>query len=275
MNTVARKTIRDEVEVAGLGVRSGKQITVRLLPADAGHGLILRRTDLDITWPVDLDHTLPVPNGTSIGDERGRVDFLEHLMAVLWAAGVSDAQIVVDGPELPLFDGSAMPLYQAVGAAGQQVLAAEHAPIAPDEPIFHLGEDKALIVLPAEAARFSYSLVHEHPLIGHQFADFDPISDDFGAEIAPARTFATEQELRQLQQQGLVRAGTEDNCLIIYDDGYSEPLFAGNALARHKLLDLLGDLYLLGRPLQAQVLAYRTGHADNQALARRIAETCA
>ncbi len=275
MSTVPRKTIRDEIEIAGLGVRSGKHITLRLLPAEADCGITLTRSDLDLTWPVDLDHTLALPNCTSIGDDRGRVDFVEHLLAGLWAWGITDVRIAVDGPEIPLLDGSALPFYQALEAAGQKSLAAEYAPITPDEPIFHIAEDRALILLPADAARFSYSLVHPHPLIGHQFADFDTTTDGFGEEIAPARTFATEHELQQLQQAGMIAAGSEENCLIVYDDHYSESPFAGNALARHKLLDLLGDLYLLGQPLCAHVLAYRTGHADNRALARQIAATCA
>jgi len=274
MTSVARKTIRDEIEIVGLGIRSGRQITVRLLPAEADCGITVTRSDLDLTWPVDLEHTLPLPNCTSIGDDRGRVDFVEHLMAVLWSWGITDVQVAVDGPEIPLLDGSALPFYQAIETAGQKSLAAEYAPIAPNEPIFHIAEDQALILLPADAARFSYSLVHPHPLIGHQFADLDTTTDDFGKDIAPARTFVTEHELQQLQQAGMIAAGSEENCLVVYDDHYSQPPFVGNALARHKLLDLLGDLYLLGRPLSAHVLAYRTGHADNQALARRIAEAC-
>ncbi len=266
-----RRTIAREATISGLGVRSGKQITVRLLPANGEAGITVTRTDLGMTWPVDLNHTMAVPNCTCIGDERGSVAFVEHLMAVLWAAGITDMQVHVDGPEIPLLDGSALPLWRAIEAAGTRKLGETCDVIIPVEPILIVEDDKALMVLPSDRPRFSYSLVHPHPMIGHQFADFDSATDSFAESIAPARTFATDDELQSLKQTGLIATGGEDNCLVIYSDHYSAPLFAGNAFARHKLMDLLGDLYLLGRPLCAHVLAYRTGHADNQALARRIA----
>lgn len=268
--SISDKTIQSETEIAGVGVRCGEQITVRLVPAEAGSGIRLSRSDLDVTWPVDLEHVLPVPNCSAVGDERGEVAFVEHLMAALWAAGISDVRIVVDGPEIPLLDGSALPFWTMLQEAGVKPLGGEPSPIRLTEPIFQVDGEKALIALPAETARFSYSLVHPHPMIGHQFADFHASTDSFGEELAPARTFVTDEELEKLREAGLLGGGSEDNCLVVHDDRYSQTPFAGNAFARHKLVDLLGDLYLLGQPLQAHVVAYRTGHADNQALCRRL-----
>jgi UDP-3-O-acyl N-acetylglucosamine deacetylase len=271
--SLQRQTIVSVVEIAGLGVRCREQITVRLVPAEAGSGIRLTRSDLDITWPVDLEHVRPVPNCSAIGDQRGEVAFVEHLMAALWAAGISDVRIDVDGPELPLLDGSALPFWTMLQEAGVQPLAGEFESIRVTEPIFQVDGEKALIALPAESVRFSYSLVHPHPMIGHQFADFDASLYDFGEELAPARTFVTDDELGKLREAGLIGGGSEENCLIVHENGYSEQPFAGNAFARHKLVDLLGDLYLLGRPLQAHVVAYRTGHIDNRALCRRLIQT--
>ncbi len=272
--SISRKTIQSETEIAGLGVRCGKQITVRLVPAEAGSGITLSRSDLDVTWPVGLEHVLPVPNCSAIGEDEGRsVAFVEHLLAALWAAGISDVCIVVDGPEIPLLDGSALPFWTMLQEAGVKPLEGELSPVRVAEPIFQVDGEKVLIVLPAEAARFSYSLVHAHPMIGHQFADFDASADSFGEALAPARTFATDEELEALREAGMIGGGSEENCLVVYGDRYSERPFVGNAFARHKLVDLVGDLYLLGRPLEAHVVAYRTGHADNHALCRRICET--
>jgi UDP-3-O-[3-hydroxymyristoyl] N-acetylglucosamine deacetylase len=267
-----RCTIGAPTQICGLGVRTGNRITVQMTPAEPFSGITVGRSDLQLTWPADLHHALDVPNSTCIGDERGMVAFVEHLLAALWAAAISDVHITADGPEMPLLDGSALPWYRAVIAAGRRQLEGGWAPLKPAEPIFMLHEHRAMIALPDDRPRLSYSLLHDHPMIGHQFAQFDTACNSFAEDLAPARTFVTDAELEQLKQASLIVAGSEENCLVIHENQYSSPPFAGNAMARHKLIDMAGDLYLLGRPVRAHVLGYRTGHADNRALARRIAE---
>lgn len=269
-----RRTLASQSSIEGLGVRSGRRIRMAIGPAPAGSGISIERTDIGRKWPADLEHALPMPACSSIGDATDRVDFVEHLMAVLWAESITDALVALDGPEVPLLDGSAAPLLEAVHQAGVAEGAGEVQALRPREPVFSIGDERVLAVLPAAGPRFSYSLVHSHELIGHQFAEFDPLHDAFADALAPARTFATFGELEALQEAGMIAAGSEENCLVVYDDRYSAPPFAGNAMARHKLVDLIGDLYLLGRPLQAHVIGYRTGHADNRALARMLLDTC-
>ena len=271
----ARRTLAAQTSICGLGVRTGRCIELSVGPAPAGSGITIERTDIGCTWPADLDHALPLPACSSIGDETGRVDFVEHLMAVLWAEGITDAHVRLDGPEVPLLDGSAAPLLSMVRAGGIETLPGSVEPLVPCEPLFHIGDDRALAVVPDDRPRFGYCLVHSHELIGHQFAEFDASREVFGDAVGPARTFATWDELQALQGAGMIAAGSEENCLVVYDDHYSGELFAGNAMARHKITDLIGDLYLLGRPLCAHVIGYRTGHADNRALARMILDTCA
>ncbi|HCU33907.1 MAG TPA: hypothetical protein DGT21_00255 [Armatimonadetes bacterium] len=269
-----RRTLAAESSLVGLGVRTGQEIELSIGPAPAGSGITIERTDIGSAWPADLEHALPLPACSSIGDETGRVDFVEHLMAVLWAESITDAHLRLDGPEVPLFDGSATPLLAMLRAGGIETLPDSVDALVPEEPIFHIGDDRALAVLPADAPRFGYCLVHPHELVGHQFAEFDPSRELFEEVVAPARTFATWDELQALQGAGMIAAGSEDNCLVVHDDHYSAEPFAGNAMARHKIVDLIGDLYLLGRPLRAHVIGYRTGHADNRALARLILDTC-
>lgn len=271
----ARRTLAAHTSICGLGVRTGQKIELSISPAIAGSGITIERTDIGCTWPADLDHALPLPACSSIGDETGRVDFVEHLMAALWAESITDAHVRLDGPEVPLLDGSAAPLLAMVRAGGTEMLPGSVEPLVPGEPLFHIGDDRALAVLPADAPRFGYCLVHSHELIGHQFAEFDPSREAFAEAVAPARTFATWEELQALQEAGMIAAGSEENCLVVYDDQYSAPPFAGNAMARHKITDLIGDLYLMGRPLYAHIIGYRTGHADNRAVARKILEACA
>lgn len=266
-----RGTLADSAEVSGLGIRTGRHITVRLEPAEALSGITVTRSDLQLTWPADLDHALDVPNSTCIGDERGMVAFVEHVLAALWATAISDVRIIADGPEIPLLDGSALPWYEASAAAGRKQLDHDWRPLELSEPIFVLRDNAAIVALPDDRPLLSYALRHDHRMIGHQFAQFDTACHSFAFSLAPARTFATEAELAQLRQAGLIVAGTEENCLVVYDDHYSSPLYVGNSMARHKLVDLAGDLYLLGCPVNAHIIGYRTGHVDNRVLANRIA----
>ncbi len=270
-----RRTLVRPTSIRGLGVRSGLDVQLTIAPAESGAGIVFERIDIGRQWPADLEHALPLPACSSIGDGDARVDFVEHLMAVLWAECISDAVIRLDGPEVPLIDGSATALLAAVRDAGTVEQDGIVRVLRPREPLFHIGDDRALVVLPAASAAFSYSLVHSHRLIGHQSAEFSPARDDFGDVLAPARTFATFEEIEALMQAGMIAAGSEENCLIVHGDGYSAEPFAPNAMARHKIVDLLGDLYLLGRPLQAHVIGYRTGHADNRAIAGMVLEACA
>ncbi|MFP3905115.1 MAG: UDP-3-O-acyl-N-acetylglucosamine deacetylase [Armatimonadota bacterium] len=265
-----RQTLRQSVELTGLGVRSGRDITITIAPSVCGGGIVIERTDIDAAWPASLDHVVEVPGCTSIGSSAGRVDFVEHLMAVLWAHRITDARIMVDGPEIPLFNGSAAPFFEAVKRCGTNPVDGELAPVTCDRGIFEIGEDKAIMALPADMPVLAYSLLHPHPLIGHQYAEFRPDSDDFGEMLAPARTFATKQELDELMEAGYIAAGSEENCLVVYDNGYCDEPFAPNAFARHKLVDMIGDLYLLGRPVNARIVAYRTGHKENRTLTKKI-----
>jgi UDP-3-O-acyl-N-acetylglucosamine deacetylase len=133
-----RGTLADSAEVSGLGIRTGRHITVRLEPAEALSGITVTRSDLQLTWPADLDHALDVPNSTCIGDERGMVAFVEHVLAALWATAISDVRIIADGPEIPLLDGSALPWYEASAAAGRKQLDHDWRPLELSEPIFVL-----------------------------------------------------------------------------------------------------------------------------------------
>jgi len=176
----------------------------------------------------------------------------------------------VDGPEIPLLDGSALPWVELLGEAGLEESAVENPPLVVTEPVIVQHGLAFILALPAEEVVLTYILDHPHPLIGRQWAEFRPGREDFAAALAPARTFVTEAEARSAQAQGLLRGGSEANAIVIYEDHLSAEPGLPAAFARHKLLDLSGDLYLLGRPLQAALTACQSGHRLNHELARAL-----
>lgn len=257
--------------MSGVGVRSGLEVSVRLLPASIGSGLVLRRTDLGLELPLDLAHALDLPNCSAIGTNQADATlFVEHLLAALHVTGITDVVAQVRGPEVPLLDGSALPWAQAIAEAGICASAEEVAPLTVTAPVRIQDADRFIEAIPAPTPCFAYELHYDHPLIGTQQASFCPGADDFATMLAPARTFALEHELRSMQEHGLLRAGGEDNCLVIYPDRLSAAPTLPDEFARHKVLDLLGDLYLLGRPVIATVRGHLTGHLHNRALLARL-----
>jgi UDP-3-O-[3-hydroxymyristoyl] N-acetylglucosamine deacetylase len=265
-----RRTLAQGESLTGLGVRSGRSIHVGLLPAPGGTGLRLERTDTREAWPLDLCAAFPAPGASAVGTPESNVVYVEHLLAALSAAGVTDATVRVDGPELPLLDGSALPWVELLVRAGVVDTEGEVTPLTVTEPIVLCEGEAFLSALPATEAEFVYVLDHPHPLVGRQWARFRPATDDFAAELAPARTFTTDAEARHAQEQGLLKGGSEENAIVLYADRLSADPGLPHAFARHKLLDLLGDLYLLGRPVQGRIVAYQSGHRLNHQLARAL-----
>ena len=270
---LTRRTLRAAAgPVAGVGVRTGREISVRLLPAASGEGLVLRRTDIGARVPLDLDHALDISNCTAVGTSpEDATLFVEHLMAVLHAHRITDLTVEVSGPEIPLLDGSATPWNELVMAAGIEDLPREVEPLVVAQELRIENGDKWLSAKPGPPTSFAYDLEYENPLIGKQFASFEPDTESFAEMLAPARTFALIEEIEQMTAAGLLKGGSEQNCRIVCPDHYSDPPTLPDEFARHKILDMLGDLYLFGRPVVGQVTGSRTGHAHNRALLRRIA----
>jgi len=269
-----RKTIKAQVSRTGLGISTGEQVTLTLAPAEARHGLRVKRTDVGVEIPLDIEHAAEAPNCTAVRLGEHSVFVVEHLLAALWAAGITDLAVSVDHDELPIFDGSARPLVEMVAEAGTQDLDGEVEPLAVGEAVAFGDEVKLLTALPAEELSIHYFLDHPHPLIGLDYAVYAPAREAFAARLAGARTFVTEDEARQLMASGWLQAGDEHNAVIVYPDRLSEQVEHG-AFAAHKIVDLLGDLYLLNRPVLAQFMAFGTGHAENRALARELARRAA
>jgi len=264
-----RQTVKQSRSLAGPALLTGEPITVTLRPAAAGVGIVLHHVRTRTGIPATLQYAADVPQCTSLASGPARIDFAEHLMAVLSANGITDAVVEVDGGELPLLDGSAAPYQALLEEAGTAPLEGGVEPLELAEPVTVASGGKVIVALPGKA-EFWYVLDHPHPLIGRQTAVFRPGCDDFARGAAPARTFTTEEEARALIAARGLEGADETMAVVAYANHLSSPEPVPNSFAMHKVVDLMGDLYLLGRPLDATVIALRTGHTGNRALARAI-----
>lgn len=265
-----RHTLRQSFALTGEGVRSGQAVRVTVEPAASGSGLVLESVGEGGVWPLDLAHTVALPGCTAAGQAEQHVAYIEHFLAACWAVGLTDARLLVEGPELPLLDGSALPWLEAMLAAGLEEFTDPLEPLVVSETVMVVTEHSLLAAFPAPATVMFYLLEHPHPLIGNQLVSFRAAPEAFLAEIAPARTFTTVEEAEYAFAHGLLRGGSEENALVVYPDHLSADPGLPAPCARHKLLDLIGDLYLLGRPVQANLLAHNTGHRLHRAFAKAL-----
>ncbi len=205
-----------------------------------------------------------------LGCDGVRVQTVEHLLSACFGLGVTDLLVEVDGEELPIGDGSALLWTEAFTEAGICSLS-EAAPVLDLDIPISIEQGQARIeVIPWDRFVAHFVLVSDHPLVGVQEANFDQAEDDFLSAIAPARTFGFWEEVRSLWEQGLAKGGSLENAVVIFPNQYSVPLRFPNELARHKLLDLMGDLFLLGRGLKAKVFAVGSGHTLHWRLCQSI-----
>ncbi|MBM3500008.1 MAG: UDP-3-O-acyl-N-acetylglucosamine deacetylase [Armatimonadetes bacterium] len=264
-----RRTIERPCSLVGTALLTGEDVTVTVDPAPPGAGIWLCHIPTETMVRGTLENAADVPHCTSLAFGPARIDFVEHLMAVLAANGVTDVRVEVEGSEVPLLDGSAAPYQALIDEAGVVPLEPALEPIELAAPVTVTSGGKVIVAFPGKP-EFWYVLDHPHPLIGRQTACYRPGAHDFAAEVAPARTFTTEEEARALIAARGLEGADETMAIVAYADRLSAPEPFPNSFAMHKLIDLLGDLYLLGRPLHATVVAFRSGHVENRALARAI-----
>ncbi|MEH2392820.1 MAG: UDP-3-O-acyl-N-acetylglucosamine deacetylase [Nostoc sp.] len=273
-------TLAAQIIQTGVGLHSGVSTQVRILPAEAGSGRYFVRVDLpDLPLiPAQVAAVSHTVLSTQLGKGEVSIRTVEHLLAALSGMGVDNARIEIDGPEVPLLDGSAS-VWTAniaqVGLVSQPVN--NQVPLAVTEPIWVYQGDAFVCALPAPETRFSYGIDFDLPAIGNQWhswslsAELGKASASFAAEIAPARTFGLLHQIEHLQKTGLIKGGSLDNALVCGSEGWlNPPLRFANEPVRHKILDLVGDLSLLGTFPNAHFLAYKASHNLHIQLAQRI-----
>jgi UDP-3-O-[3-hydroxymyristoyl] N-acetylglucosamine deacetylase len=261
---VNRKTVANVVAIEGIGLHSGIYTRVELRPADAGTGIVFTRTDLGgLQIPAIQASTTSLDYATTVGKDDVAIGTVEHLLSAVYAFGLTDLEIAIDGPEVPIIDGSAMPFVNLIEASQVKDLDERVTVLAVREAIEVRDGDKFIRIDPARGTLdVSYSIDFAHPSIGSQSIQFtlDPAS--FGREIAPARTFGFLRDVEKLRAVGLARGGSVDNCIVLDDEKVANgELRFDDEFVRHKVLDLVGDLVLLGRPLVGRITASKAGHA--------------
>ncbi|QDL09044.1 UDP-3-O-[3-hydroxymyristoyl] N-acetylglucosamine deacetylase [Brasilonema octagenarum UFV-E1] len=274
-------TLADEIIQTGVGLHSGVTTQVRIGPDVAGSGRYFVRVDLPDTpiIPAQVAAVSQTMLSTQLGKGEAYVRTVEHLLASLAAMGVDNARIEIDGPEVPLLDGSAKVWTDAIAQVGlmSQNLTEDKAPLVIDQPIWVRQGDAFACALPAPETRFTYGIDFDLAAIGNQWHSWSAHAtsenpyESFVTEIAPARTFGLLHQIEHLQQTGLIKGGSLDNALVCGPEGWlNPPLRFPNEPVRHKILDLVGDLSLLGIFPCAHFLAYKASHNLHVQLAQRI-----
>lgn len=269
-------TVAEGFSCSGVGLHSGVLTTVRVLPADSGKGRYFVRVDLPEKpiIPVELESVLSTTLSTELGTSEASVRTVEHLLAALTAMGVDHARIEIDGPEVPLLDGSAKDWVEAIATAGCQTLKNNpqtSKPLKITDIISVQQGDGFVTAFPSSETRFTYGIDFPVPAIGNQWYSWCPDQQSFAEEIAPARTFTLEEQVEQLRKAGLIKGGSLENAIVCGQSGWlNPPLRYANEPVRHKILDLVGDLSLLGQIPQAHYLAYKAGHYLHLQLVQKI-----
>lgn len=260
-------TLADEFELSGVGLHSGASAKVRVLPDSTGKGRYFVRTDLPGSpiIPAHWKYVRQTVLSTELANGDASVRTVEHLLAALAAMGVDNARIEINGPEVPLLDGSARLWAEAIADVGLSAIktttSSSSACFSLTSPIWVHEGDAFVAALPAEKTRFSYAIDFELPAIGQQWYSWELSPSSFITEIAPARTFGLAHQIDQLLAQGLIKGGSLDNALVCGAEGWlNPPLRFANEPVRHKILDLVGDISLLGKFPSAHIIAYKASH---------------
>lgn len=264
-------TLQETTNLSGIGLHSGENVNACLMPSEQP-GIVFVRADLPgkPIIPADWHHVARTVHATTLEYKGASVSTTEHLLATLWSLGVTACLIELDGAEVPILDGSALPWVELIQSAGIVTL-----PNAGPRPIYHLNApvwigngEMTVLGVPSDGFRLTCAVEYAVP-DSRQVYDLVVTPESFANELAPARTFTLESWLEPLRSQGLIRGGSLENALVLDENGPSAPFRFSDELARHKALDVLGDLALLFAPdgglLQAHIIAQRAGHGPHRA----------
>ena len=266
-------TIQRPVELSGVGLHTGVQVKLRVTPAPVSTGLVFLRTDLDnFPIPASWRHVAKVSYATSLMRQSVLISTTEHLLSTFYSLGIDNAYIEIDNLEVPILDGSGQPFVEAIREAGLRQYRRKRKYLRIRRPISVEDRGKRITILPDESFRLTCDVQFDHPMVGRQGLEMEVTPENYAAELAPARTFGFEYELAQMRDMGLIRGASLDNAVCFDRAGVLNPggLRFPDEPCRHKALDLIGDLALLGKPLLGHVIAERAGHAMHAALVARI-----
>lgn len=270
-------TIAKEAYFKGIGLHTGNMCKAVFKPAPANNGVTLVRTDLPGSPSVQAlySNVLGVIRGTTVGNDAMRVHTIEHMLSAVYALGIDNLIIEMNANEPPVADGSSQGFFDTLKEAGLKAQEAERLYLQPTEPLHYKNGESELRLEPANELILTTEIIFKHPLIQNQTITMTIEPDRYRTEIAPARTFCFDYEVEALKKQGLAKGGSLDNAVVVGLDrihNKEKKLRFPDEFVRHKTLDLLGDLYLLGRRLRAHVTAIRPGHGHNTQFVKQMAE---
>ncbi|PIQ82403.1 MAG: 3-hydroxyacyl-[acyl-carrier-protein] dehydratase FabZ [Candidatus Omnitrophica bacterium CG11_big_fil_rev_8_21_14_0_20_64_10] len=272
-----QRTIQRVMRVEGVGLHTGKPVRVKFKPAPANSGIRFQRIDMGGSQPVEAAVTSVLeaakrPRRTSIGNGRVEVHTVEHLMSACFGAGIDNLLVEIQGEEVPGLDGSAYPFLEIFKQAGAEVQPAPRRPIQIREPIWVEEKDAAVAIFPDDKFKISYTLSYPVRGLEAQFYSNEVTPKRFEKELAPSRTFCMASEVEQLRKIGLGKGANYENTVVVESNGrvINNHLRYADEFVRHKVLDLIGDLNLMGRPIHGHVVAIRSGHTLNIRFAQRL-----
>jgi UDP-3-O-[3-hydroxymyristoyl] N-acetylglucosamine deacetylase len=268
----AQRTLRRQISCVGIGLHSGNKVNLTLRPAPADFGIRFRRTDLgDHEVPATVHHLAGITLATGLARNKVSVETVEHLLAALVSMGVDNAVIELNSPEVPIMDGSAAPFIYLIHEAGVKRLPAARKFLKIVRPIAISRGDKRIALYPSDHFKVTYSISYDHPLLRHQSRTVRISEESFAEEVAPARTFTFLKDVEMMRQNGLALGGSLENAIVLGETGIlNNALRFEDEFVRHKILDAIGDLALVGYPVIGHLVAHRAGHALHTEFAGKI-----
>lgn len=261
-----RKTLAKEILYSGIGLHKGEEIKMRLIPANDG-GIVFKRVDLEEGKNVihmDIDNTFDLTRGTNLKNEfDAAVYTIEHFLSALYIMNITDLVIELDGNELPICDGSARVFVEFLEEIGTVDLESDVEEIVIKTPVNLTVGDKHIVALPYDGYKITYTIKFEHTFLKTQMLEVEVNLDSYKENIAKARTFGFDYEIEYLKKNNLALGGTLENAIVVKKDGVLNPdgLRYDDEFVRHKILDLIGDLKVLNRPIKGHIIAIKAGHA--------------
>ncbi len=267
-----QRTLKKPVEVVGIGLHKGEPIKLRLEPLDVDAGIIFYREDLAMNIPLSPKSVIDTRMATVIGNEKGYISTIEHFLSSVYAYGIDNMRVIVDGNEMPIMDGSSISFCLLLEEAGIQEQDAPKKIICVKQPVEVSDGDKFVRLLPHESAQFDFRIKFDHPVIGDQKEHFDFSTKNFVEEIARARTFGFAKDIQYLQSQNLALGATLQNAIGLDDHKVLNPegLRFDNEFARHKILDAMGDMMVSGHNILAKYESFAGSHHLNYQLTTKL-----
>ena len=270
----AQRSLRRQISCNGIGLHSGNKVNLTLKPAPADFGIRFRRTDLgDHEVPATVHNLAGIQLATGLALNSVSVETVEHLLAALVSVGIDNVIVELNSPEVPIMDGSAAPFIYLIHEAGVKRLTVPRKYLKIVRPIALSRGDKRIALYPSDHFKVTYSISYDHPLLRHQSRTLRITEESFVEELAPARTFTFLKDVEMLRQNGLALGGSLDNAIVLGETGVlNNALRFEDEFVRHKMLDAIGDLALVGYPVIGHLVAHRAGHALHTEFAAKILE---